>query len=205
MFLSLYSFLRWCPGGLGIFLRQKIYPSFLGSCGKKILIGRFVTINNPQKISLGNNVIINDKVVLDPTESSLKLNPVIVLEDQTFIGTGSRLQTSSGTITIRTGCSIGSFCDFQATGTIIIEEQTLLAAFCRIGHPPTTTQSKESITIESGCWLGVRSIIMPGVTVGTGSIIGAHAVVEESLPANIVAVGTPAKVLRNRFEEQADP
>jgi acetyltransferase-like isoleucine patch superfamily enzyme len=46
------------------------------------------------------------------------------------------------------------------------------------------------IVIEPGCWLGSRSTIMPGVTVGAGSVVGANVVVREDLPPNTLLAGT---------------
>ncbi|EJE97972.1 sugar O-acetyltransferase [Liquorilactobacillus mali] len=52
------------------------------------------------------------------------------------------------------------------------------------------------ITLEDGVWVGGSAIILGGVTVGANSIIGAGSVVTHDIPANVVAVGNPAKILR---------
>lgn len=52
------------------------------------------------------------------------------------------------------------------------------------------------ITIEDNVWIGGGSIILAGVTIGTGSVIGAGSVVTKSIPANCVAVGNPCRVIR---------
>lgn len=52
------------------------------------------------------------------------------------------------------------------------------------------------VTIGNNVWIGGGSIICPGVTIGDNTVIGAGAVVTKSLPANVVAVGNPAKVIR---------
>jgi maltose O-acetyltransferase len=52
------------------------------------------------------------------------------------------------------------------------------------------------ITIEDGVWLGAGVIVLPGVTIGRGSMIGAGSVVTKSVPAWSVAVGNPARVVR---------
>jgi acetyltransferase-like isoleucine patch superfamily enzyme len=46
------------------------------------------------------------------------------------------------------------------------------------------------IVIEAGCWLGSRCVILPGVTVGAGSVVGANVVVKESLPPNTLLAGS---------------
>ena len=55
------------------------------------------------------------------------------------------------------------------------------------------------IVIEDDVWIGRRVIILPGVTIGRGSVIGAGAVVAKDIPPYSVAVGNPCKVVRNRI------
>jgi maltose O-acetyltransferase len=57
-------------------------------------------------------------------------------------------------------------------------------------------ESAEPITIEDNVWLGSGAIVCPGVTIGENTVVGAGAVVTRDLPAGVVAVGTPARVLR---------
>lgn len=57
---------------------------------------------------------------------------------------------------------------------------------------------KAQVRIEDDCWLGANVIVLPGVTIGKGSVIGAGSVVTESIPPYSVAVGNPAKVVRSR-------
>lgn len=58
------------------------------------------------------------------------------------------------------------------------------------------------VTIEDDVWLGARVIIMPGVTIGKGSVVGAGAVVTKDIPEYSVAVGVPARVVKSRKGEQ---
>ena len=57
-------------------------------------------------------------------------------------------------------------------------------------------ESAEPITIGDNVWLGGGAIVCPGVTVGADTVVGAGAVVTRDLPAGVVAVGSPARVLR---------
>ncbi|WP_262904833.1 sugar O-acetyltransferase [Hymenobacter pini] len=52
------------------------------------------------------------------------------------------------------------------------------------------------ITIEDNVWLGAGVLVMPGVTIGAGTTIGAGSVVTRSIPAGVVAVGNPCRVIR---------
>lgn len=52
------------------------------------------------------------------------------------------------------------------------------------------------ITVEDDCWIGAGAILLPGVTIGHGSVIGAGSVVNKDIPANCVAAGNPCRVIR---------
>lgn len=53
------------------------------------------------------------------------------------------------------------------------------------------------VLIEDGVWIGSGSTILPGVTVGQNSVIGAGSVVVKDIPANSIAVGNPCRVIKN--------
>ena len=57
-------------------------------------------------------------------------------------------------------------------------------------------QYNAQVHIGKNCWIGAGAIILPGITIGENSVIGAGSVVTKDIPANVVAVGNPCKVLR---------
>lgn len=63
-------------------------------------------------------------------------------------------------------------------------------------------EAAEPITIGDNVWLGGGVIVLPGVTIGDNTVVGAGAVVTRHLPANVVAVGNPARVVRT-FDDPA--
>ncbi|MEU4640415.1 sugar O-acetyltransferase [Micromonospora sp. NPDC023814] len=56
------------------------------------------------------------------------------------------------------------------------------------------------ITIGNNVWIGGMAVICPGVTIGDNSVIGAGAVVTKDIPADVVAVGNPARVIRSVYD-----
>ncbi|KII79406.1 sugar O-acetyltransferase [Vibrio renipiscarius] len=70
------------------------------------------------------------------------------------------------------------------------------------GHPINPELRKKiaqfnvPVRIENNVWIGANSVILPGVTVGENSVIGAGSIVTKDIPANVVAVGNPCRVLR---------
>lgn len=66
-------------------------------------------------------------------------------------------------------------------------------------------ESAKPITIKDNVWLGGGVIVCPGVTIGENTVVGAGSVVTKNLPANVVAVGNPARVIKELSEEGFDP
>ena len=107
-------------------------------------------------------------------------------------------------------CNIGANCRLGTTSQIKFGKHVLLAANCYIGGAqhqfdrldvPIMRQGYESrggVVIEDDVWLGANVIILDGVTVGTGSVIGAGSVVTKDIPPYSIAVGVPAKVKDSR-------
>lgn len=62
----------------------------------------------------------------------------------------------------------------------------------------------EEIVIEDGCWLASRCTVLPGVTIGAGSIVAAGSVVTRSVPKHTLVAGVPARVIRELGEDESD-
>ena len=60
------------------------------------------------------------------------------------------------------------------------------------------------VRIGKNCWIGAGALIMPGVTIGDNSVIGAGSVVTRDIPANVVAVGNPCRVMREIGERDRE-
>lgn len=78
------------------------------------------------------------------------------------------------------------------------------------GHPILPELRKQgyqynaSVHIGTNCWIGAGALIMPGVTIGDNTVIGAGSVVTKDIPANVVAVGNPCRVLREINEHDRE-
>nr|WP_319386762.1 acyltransferase [uncultured Roseibium sp.] len=108
-------------------------------------------------------------------------------------------------------CRIGARCTLWAgpgTGRVIIGDDVLFgpevlvtAANYRYndGSPVTSQAMDEAdVVIGDDVWLGARAIVLPGASIGNGSIIGAGALVKGDIPPFSIAVGTPARVVAQR-------
>ena len=78
------------------------------------------------------------------------------------------------------------------------------------GHPilpelrACAAQYNRSVRIGNNVWIGANAAIMPGVTIGDNTVIGAGSVVTKDIPANVVAVGSPCRVLREIGEHDRE-
>ena len=209
----LYLILRWCPGAVGIILRQKLYRRILKGCGRKVLIGRYVDLKNPRAITLGNGVILNDYACLDASKATGS-ETVMIIGDGVFVGASTTLTAGPATMTIEEGSNIGSGCTLSARSVDMkLEHHALLAGFCMVGTQETENMQEAEYADRSslvppcsalrtvlggGCWLGLRSHVRTGCEIGEGAIIGAHAFVDGSIPSYTIAFGQPARVVRHR-------
>ncbi len=80
---------------------------------------------------------------------------------------------------------------------------------CTTGHPIHPDHRMDGmysfpITIGDGVWLGANVIVMPGVTIGENSVIGAGSVVTRDIPPNVIAFGSPCKVYRQINERDGE-
>ena len=91
---------------------------------------------------------------------------------------------------------IGAFTYINAQKGVIIEDFVQIGSHCSIYSVSTIDNKEGKVILKKNCKIGSHSIIMPGVTVGGNSIIGAFSFVNNDVPANVVAVGVPAKVKR---------
>ena len=129
--------------------------------------------------------------------------------DGVFIGADVNLQgrhDGSCRLGARTWIGPGSFLDARA---LILEEYVGWGQGARVlgsehsgqpAHLPIiiTDLTIKPVVVRRGADIGVGSVLLPGVTIGTGAIVGAGAVVTEDVPDGAIVAGVPARILRHR-------
>ena len=139
---------------------------------------------------------ILDKLLPNKGENVSILAPFIAdygkncfIGEGTFINYGAYLMDGAP-ITIGKSCFIGPNCGmYTATHPLLAEERN------------RGLEKAKPITIGDNVWLGGDVTILPGVTIGEGSVIGAKSLVNKDIPPNVVAVGNPCRVIRAITEE----
>ena len=91
---------------------------------------------------------------------------------------------------------IGAFTYINAKNGVIIEDYVEIGSHCSIYSISTIDNKEGKVLLKRNCKIGSHSIVMPGVTVGENSIVGAFSFVNRDIPDNVIAVGVPAKVIK---------
>lgn len=91
---------------------------------------------------------------------------------------------------------IGAFCYINAKNGVVIEDEVEIGSHCAIYSVSTIDGKEGKVVLKKRCKIGTHSVVMPGVTVGENTIVGAFSFVNIDLPANIVAVGCPIKIIK---------
>ncbi len=127
----------------------------------------------------------------------------------TWIGSGTKIRCHEGEVEIGSKTVLGQECTISAYKRVAIGEQCVIAdrvMFIDFDHVVSESELpirlqgiyKRDVVVGSNVWIGYGAQILRGATVGDNAIIGASSVVTRDIPANAVAVGSPARVVRMR-------
>lgn len=135
----------------------------------------------------------------------------LVIGRWAFIGRGNAIRCHEGNLRIGDKVVLGSKNTINCYIDIEIGDRCILADWIYICdfdhrfedlHMPIKDQGivKSPVRIGANCWLGEKSTILRGVTIGDGSVIASHALVNRDVPPNSIVGGVPARVLKTRGE-----
>jgi len=92
---------------------------------------------------------------------------------------------------------IGAFTYINAKYGVEIEDYVQIGSHCSIYSFSSIDNKKGKVLIKKNAKIGSHCVVMPGITIGENTIIGAGAIVLRSIPNNVIAVGVPAEVLKS--------
>ncbi|MEH1943818.1 MAG: DapH/DapD/GlmU-related protein [Nostoc sp.] len=193
---------------LGTKLRNLGYRSIFAQIGSPVYIQNGVEFNGTSCIEIGSGAYIFKGVRMDARgdkNNRIHLGNRVAIERNVDIGS-----LEDTCIYIDEDTFIGPSVCIEGPGDIKIGKHCLIAAHSGIfanNHnfadpmEPIKSQgvTRKGIVIEDDCWLGHGVTVLDGVTIGKGSVIGAGAVVNRDIPPFSVAVGIPARVIKNRI------
>ncbi|MBT3178721.1 MAG: acyltransferase [Desulfobacula sp.] len=169
-----------------LYVRHKLSPQ-LTSLGKHSFIVKpwhIEIFGSP--VSIGDNVTLlgcSDKKTRLTVWSDKKNIKGITIGDHVLISPGVRI-SAANYISIADSCMLASHVYITDSDWHGIYDRSL---------PP---REKNFVVLEENVWVGDSAIICKGVTIGKNSIIGAGSVVTSDVPANVIAAGNPAKIIK---------
>jgi acetyltransferase-like isoleucine patch superfamily enzyme len=91
---------------------------------------------------------------------------------------------------------IGAFTYINASEGVIIEDFVAVGSHCSIYSISTIDNKKGKVTLKKNCKIGSHSTVMPGITIGENSVVGAFSFVNKDIPPNVIAFGVPCKIIK---------
>ena len=150
-----------------------------------------INVDNPRLIKIGDNCFVGPYALIYVNNYSENFdNSFLELGDETSIGEFSNIRACGGKI------KIGSKVQIAQNVNIIASNHMF-----EIGIPireQAWSEENNFVDIGNDVWVGSGTTILPGSQIGSGSIIGANSLVNGVIPENVIAVGNPARVIKNR-------
>lgn len=95
---------------------------------------------------------------------------------------------------------IGVFSAIFANYGVVIEDEVQIGSHCTLYSASTIDDKQGPVVLKKNCRVGSHSIVMPGVTIGENTIVGAQSFVNRNLPPNEVWAGSPARFIMTLYE-----
>lgn len=154
--------------------------------GSKSSVGARTRVSNPWTLQLGKRCVVESDVTLK------------LVHDESSLSVGDF-------------CYIARFSQFDILGRCEIGQHVLIATGCMIvdhnhgvDHRLRIDQQScllKPVQIGDDVWMGAYSMVLPGVNIGNGAVVAAHAVVTKDVPPFAIVAGVPARVIGRRQQE----
>jgi len=208
---------EWCcwlgpiPGGVGLALRKIFWPRLFGRCGSGVMFGANIILRHPHRITLGDNVVLSEGVLLDARHS--ESDNVIHIGDDVILSNSTMVSCKEGSVRIGRRVGIGAFTIIQSAQhcPVVIGDDAIVGPRAYLvggGNYHTDSLDKpiaqQGIQQSSGChldrgvWLGANVSLIDGAHMGEGSIAAAGAVVTGAVEPGAIVGGVPARPIGHR-------
>ncbi len=163
--------LRWIWASI---LSHALYPKMFATFGPKSVLVRPRTILGADRIHIGRSCVLAADAWLaaEPPAATIHIG------DEVGFAPGVHIHAMDP-------ISIGSNCSFA--------ESVYVGSADHNPANHSEIRGTGPIRIEDGCFIGIRAVILGGVTIGSGAVVGAHAVVTRDVPPGAVVSGAPAR------------
>lgn len=178
-------------------LRSMWLAGSFKACGENVCFGSIGDLQGPKFISIGKDCRFGDNVFLTAwgSNAAQKFNPEIKIGDGCRFGAWNHI-TAINRIEIGAGCVTGKWVTITDNSHGTTDYEAL-----RIPPAARPLYSKGQVRIGENVWIGDKATILPGVTIGAGSVVAANTIVTKDIPAYCVVAGNPARIIKKRIAE----
>lgn len=200
----------WVPSVLGIGLRALAYRMIMKLDGTPA-IEAGVRIAHASGVRLGKRVYLDQGVYLHALPNGITIGDNTFLMHHTMLHVFNFRGLPQAGITIGNNCFFGEYNVIRGQGGVHIGNDVYtgpMVQMVAVNHVYQDSQrpireqgiTAQGIVVEDDVWIGANVTVVDGVTIGKGSIIGAGSVVTRDIPPYSIAIGTPAKRVKDRRE-----
>jgi len=129
-------------------------------------------------------------VVLDDASPNAYKDSFLSVGANTYIGEGNNIRAAGGQIRIGANCLISQHVTIVASNHNIESDQPIIKQ--------GWSKDNNFVIIKDDVWIGAGSIVLPGITIGTGAVIAAGSVVTKNVEEYAIVAGNPARIVRFR-------
>jgi acetyltransferase-like isoleucine patch superfamily enzyme len=195
------------PGLPGIALRGMAYRLMMRLDGM-VAIEQKVRLRHARNIHLGGGVYLDQGAYLHATPGGIAIGANTVIMHNSELHVFNFRDLPHAFIRIGRDTFIGESVVIRGQGGVTIGDSVLVAPLAKIlavnhvhSHVdrPIIDQGivAKGIVIEDGAWIGAGAVVLDGVRIGRGAVVGANGVVTRDVPPHTVAVGAPARVVKD--------
>jgi acetyltransferase-like isoleucine patch superfamily enzyme len=203
------------PSVIGVAARSVVYRAILRMDGTAA-IEDGVRLRFADNIRLGRGTYLDHGVYIHACPAGVSIGAESFVMKNAILHVYNFRDLPTAGIRIGARSLIGEACVLRGQGGITIGDDVYLAPLVQIlavnhvYHDTTRPVSHQGITcqgiaIEDGAWIGAGAIILDGVRIGRNAVVGAGAIVTKDVPAYTIAVGNPARVVRDLRERPLAP
>lgn len=201
----IFHLVRKIPWAVSVWLFGKIIAGFISLRPNICVKGKLIIHGMPLiDIKKGARLVLGNNVTLTSRNKDYHINmhsPVKLFADadkaEIQIGENTRIHGTcihaSKSVTVGRNCLIAANCQ-------IMDGSGHDLSFSNVENRINTRGIVKPVVIGDNVWIGANSIVLPGVTIGNGSVIGAGSVVTKNIPPMVLAGGNPAKVIKTADE-----
>lgn len=188
----------------GSFIKLRISSSGITFCGQRVVI------QHGYQIKAGKNLILEEGVHINAlSENGIMLGNNVTIAKYSVLSCTGVIANKGIGIVIGNNSAIGAQSFLGGQGGIKIGDDVIIGPQVKIfseNHNYDKAdvlirkqgESRRGVAIGNNCWIGAGAIILDGVSIATGCVVAAGSVVTKSIPANSIAAGVPARIIKSR-------